>query len=56
MHTRESIVELVHDIGDLIRPAYQLSTADVKEQFSNECFIDALNDHEFEWVDLKGKP
>ena len=40
----------------LIRLAYPSANADVREQLSKDCFIDALNDHDFEWAVLQGKP
>ena len=52
----EPIVELAQDIRKLIRLAYPSATADVREQLSKDCFIDALNDHDLEWAVLQGKP
>ena len=50
------IVELAQDKRKLIWLAYPPVTADVREQLSNDCFIDALNDHDIEWAVLQGKP
>ena len=52
----EPIVELAQDIRKLIRLAYPSASADVREQLSKDCFIDALNDHDLEWAFLQGKP
>ena len=52
----EPIVELAQDIRKLIRLAYPSATAEVREQLSKDCFIDALNDHDLEWAVLQGKP
>ena len=52
----EPIVELAQDIRKLIRLAYPSATADVREQLSKDCYIDALNDHDLEWAVLQVKP
>lgn len=52
----EPIVELAQDIRKLIRLAYPSANADVREQLSKDCFIDALNDNDLEWAVLQGKP
>ncbi|MCF1459047.1 MAG: hypothetical protein LPH21_16340 [Shewanella sp.] len=52
----EPIVELAQDVRKLIRLAYPSANADVREQLSKDCFIDALNDHDLEWAVLQGKP
>ena len=52
----EPIVELAQDVRKLVRLAYPSATADVREQLSKDCFIDALNDHDLEWAVLQGKP
>ena len=52
----EPIVELAQDIRKLIRLAYPAATAEVREQLSKDCFIDALNDHDLEWAVLQEKP
>ena len=52
----EPIVELAQDVRKLVRLAYPTATADVREQLSKDCFIDALNESDFEWAVLQGKP
>lgn len=52
----ELTVKLAKDIRKLIRLAYPSAIADVREQLSKDCFIDALNDHDLEWAILQGKP
>ena len=47
---------MAQDIRKLIRLAYPSANADVREQFSKDCFTDALNDHDLEWTVLQGKP
>ena len=52
----ETLPELAQDVKKLIRLAYPSATADIREQLSKDCFIDALNDPELEWTILQGKP
>ena len=52
----ETLTELAQDVNRLVRLAYPSTSVDVREQFSKDYFIDALNDHELEWAVLRGKP
>ena len=49
------IVGLAQHIRKLIRLAYPSANADVREQLSKDCYIDALNDYDLEWAVLQGK-
>ena len=52
----ETLPELAQDANKLIRLAYPSTSADIREQLSKDCFIDALNDPDLEWAVLQGKP
>ena len=55
-HGGEILRELAQDVNKLIRFDYSSAPADIREQLSKDCFIDALNDPDLEWTVIQGKP